>query len=76
MKSYCFGIDVGGTSVKCGLFNPLFKKRHIWLIYEKYCISAQDNGFYFFQYCMKHLPAEEKKNIFFILDKSSPFASQ
>ena len=21
MKSYCFGIDVGGTSVKCGLFN-------------------------------------------------------
>lgn len=54
------------------LMKPLFKKRHIWLIYEKYCISAQDNGFYFFQYCMKHLPAEEKKNIFFILDKSSP----
>ena len=21
MKKYCFGIDVGGTTVKCGLFN-------------------------------------------------------
>ena len=21
MKTYCFGIDVGGTSVKCGLFH-------------------------------------------------------
>ena len=21
MKKYCFGIDVGGTSVKCGLFS-------------------------------------------------------
>lgn len=54
------------------LLKPLWKKRHIWLVYEKYCISAQDNGFYFFQYCMKNLPPEEKKNIFFILDKSSP----
>lgn len=54
------------------LLKPFWKKRHIWLIYEKYCISAQDNGFYFFQYCMKHLPPNEKKNIFFILDKTSP----
>ncbi|MDO5799155.1 MAG: CDP-glycerol glycerophosphotransferase family protein [Eubacteriales bacterium] len=54
------------------LLNPLWKKRHIWLIYEKYCISAQDNGFCFFQYCMENLSPEEKKNIFFILDKSSP----
>ena len=21
MKKYCFGIDIGGTTVKCGLFN-------------------------------------------------------
>ena len=54
------------------LLNPFWKKRHIWLIYEKYCVSAQDNGFYFFQYCMKYLPEKERKNIFFILDKSSP----
>ena len=54
------------------LLKPLWKNRQIWLIYEKYCISAQDNGFYFFQYCMKQLPPEEKKNIFFILDRSSP----
>lgn len=54
------------------LLKPFWKKRHIWLIYEKYCVSAQDNGFYFFQYCMKYLPEKERKNIFFILDKSSP----
>lgn len=54
------------------LLTPFWKKRHIWLIYEKYCISAQDNGFYFFQYCMQNLPPEEKKNIFFVLDKTSP----
>lgn len=54
------------------LLKPFWKKRSIWLVYEKYCVSAQDNGFYFFQYCMRHLPPEKKKNIFFILDKSSP----
>ena len=54
------------------LLKPFWKKRHIWLVYEKYCVSAQDNGFYFFQYCMKHLSPKEKKNIFFVLDKSSP----
>ena len=21
MSKYCFGIDIGGTSIKCGLFN-------------------------------------------------------
>ncbi|MBU5482553.1 CDP-glycerol glycerophosphotransferase family protein [Blautia sp. MSJ-19] len=50
------------------LFGRFLKKEHIWLVYEKYCITAQENGFYFFEYCMKH----EKKHVFFILDKSSP----
>ena len=54
------------------ILNPVWKRRHIWVIYEKYCISAQDNGFYFFQYCMDNLPLKERKNIFFILDRSSP----
>ena len=40
----------------------------MWLVYEKFCITAQENGFYFFEYCMKN----KKDNVFFILDKKSP----
>lgn len=53
------------------ILKPFFQKKHLWLVYEKYCVSAQDNGFYFFQYCMEQLPENRKKNIFFILDKKS-----
>ena len=38
------------------ILKPFFQKKHLWLVYEKYCVSAQDNGFFFFQYCMYHLP--------------------
>ena len=50
------------------IFGKLLKKHHIWLIYEKFCVTAQENGFYFFEYCMKN----KKDNVFFILDKKSP----
>ena len=50
------------------IFGKLLRKRHIWLIYEKFCVTAQENGFYFFEYCMKN----KKDNVFFILDKKSP----
>lgn len=50
------------------LFGRFIRKNHIWLVYEKFCITAQENGFYFFEYCMKN----QKKNVYFILDKSSP----
>lgn len=50
---------------------PFWKKKKIWLIFEKYCMTAQDNGFYFFLYCMEHLSPEERKHIYFILDKNS-----
>ena len=50
------------------LFGRFVRKKHIWLVYEKFCITAQENGFYFFEYCMKH----QKKNVYFILDKTSP----
>ncbi|MBR3147407.1 MAG: CDP-glycerol glycerophosphotransferase family protein [Eubacterium sp.] len=39
------------------------------LIYEKFCHTAQDNGYYFFLYCMKNLPEEEKKRVFYVIDK-------
>ena len=50
------------------IFGKLLKKHHIWLIYEKFCVTAQENGFYFFEYCMK----QNEKNVYFILDRKSP----
>ena len=45
----------------------------IILIYEKYCYSAQDNGYYFFKHCMEN-NVEELLNckIFYVIDKTSP----
>ena len=46
-------------------------KNRIWLIFEKFCSMAQDNGFAFFRYCMDSLPPAEKKHIYYIIDKDS-----
>lgn len=53
------------------LSRPLWKKKKIWLVFEKYCMTAQDNGFYFFRYCMEKLPPDMHKHVYFILDKNS-----
>lgn len=47
--------------------------KNICLVYEKYCMAAQDNGFYFFDYCMKHQD-KTKGNIefYYMIDKKSP----
>lgn len=54
------------------LFKPLLKRKKIWLVYEKFCSMAQDNGYYFFKYCMENLSDEEKKNIYYVIDKKAP----
>ena len=51
---------------------PYWKSKRMWLVYEKFCSMAQDNGYYFFRYCMEQLPEEQRKHIYFILDKDSP----
>jgi len=48
------------------------KKKRIWLVFEKFCSMAQDSGYYFFRYCMENLSEEEKKKIYFVIDKRSP----
>lgn len=70
--------DSGITSAKQNLVyvfyrltKPIWTRKKIWVIYEKYCTEAQDNGCYFFQYCMENLPEEEKKYIYYILDRNS-----
>ena len=40
MKKYCFGIDIGGTSVKCGLFQTDGKVVDKWEIPTR----TEDNG--------------------------------
>lgn len=54
------------------LLKPYWKKRNIWLVFEKFSVMAQDNGYYFYQYCMEQLPEKEKKNIFYVIDKEAP----
>ncbi len=53
------------------LLLPYWKKKRLWLVYEKFCSMAQDNGFYFFKYCMEKLSEQDKKHIYFVLDKDS-----
>ncbi len=54
------------------LFGSYFRKKNIWLVYEKFSKYAQDNGYYFFKYCMEQLSEDEKKNIYYVIDKRSP----
>lgn len=49
-----------------------WRRKNIWLVYEKFSNYAQDNGYYFFKYCMENLTDEQKKNIFYVIDKRSP----
>lgn len=51
-----------------GLF---LSRKNIWIVYEKFCKMAQDNGYYFFKYCMENLDEKEKKNIYYVIDKRS-----
>ena len=59
---FAFGIYI--------LFYPYWKRKRIWLVFEKFCSMAQDNGYYFFKYCMDKLP-ESRRHMYFILSKDS-----
>lgn len=50
---------------------PYWKRKRLWLVFEKFSAMAQDNGYYFFKYCMEQLPKEKNSHIFFVLDKDS-----
>ena len=53
------------------LLRPYWRSKNILIVHEKFCSTAQDNGYYFFKYCMDELPTEEKKRIFYIMDMSA-----
>lgn len=51
------------------LLYPYWAHRKIWIVYEKFCRLAQDNGYYFFDYCMQN--PKNRKRIYYIIDHSS-----
>lgn len=51
------------------LFSGYFNKKDIWLAYEKFAEGAQDNGFYFFDYCYKN---NKKKDFYYVIKSTSP----
>ena len=62
--------------VAAGVYYVLKKywqNKGIYLVYEKFCMMAQDNGYYFFKYCMEN-NMEEKlgRKIYYVIDKNSP----
>ena len=54
------------------LTHRYWDRKGIVLIHEKKSFRAQDNGFFFFKYCMENAPADIRKRIFFVIDKDSP----
>lgn len=46
---------------------PYWKRKKIWLVYEKFCQLAQDNGYYFFEYCMRN--KKNRDNVFYVINK-------
>lgn len=51
------------------LFSWYFRRKKIWLVFEKFSDSAQDNGYYFFKYCYEN---NKRKNLYYIIKQNSP----
>ena len=51
------------------MFKSHWDSKNIYLIFEKYCTMAQDNGFFFFKYCMEaNVEAEFDGEIYYVID--------
>ena len=61
-------------AIRCyRLVRRSLEKRNIYFVYEKYCEMAQDNGYYFFKYCMEHqMEKEMGSEIYYIIDDKAP----
>ncbi len=54
------------------ILKPYWDSKKLWLVCEKFCVMAQDNGLYFFRYCMENAPKEKRKKILYVIDKECP----
>lgn len=49
------------------------QSKNIYLVFEKLCQNAQDNGYYFFQYCMENnVESLMNGKIYYVITKDSP----
>ena len=59
--------------IAIGLFKLMrrnLRKKKIYLVYEKFCSMAQDNGFFFFKYCMDNdMEKRMGSHIYYVIDK-------
>lgn len=54
------------------IFRRYWRRKKIILVYEKFGQMAQDNGFYFFRYCMENnMEAAMDRSIYYVIDKHS-----
>lgn len=51
------------------VFKRYYKKKDIWLSFEKFSETAQDNAYHFFKYVYENHP---KENIYYVIKKDSP----
>lgn len=59
------------------LLKPYYNKKKIYLVFEKYCQMAQDNGYYFFKYCMdNNMEKEFGAKIYYVIDKDAKDCSK
>lgn len=55
------------------ILKPYWINKNIYLVYEKFCVMAQDNGYYFFKYCMENGVEEQlNRRIYYVMDPKSP----
>lgn len=53
-------------------FKNYWDKKNIYLVFEKYCTMAQDNGYFFFKYCMDAKVEDSfDGKIFYVLEKGA-----
>lgn len=71
--TYGFRIKERAAALLYFLFKKQLAKKNIYLVFEKFCEMAQDNGYYFFKYCMeKNIEEKLGKEIYYVIDKKSP----
>lgn len=63
--------EIAALAVYAALL-PYWRRRRMWLMYEKYCSLAQDNAFHLFEYCMNEKGDEARRFVYFVIDKSAP----
>ena len=60
------------ASILYRLLGRSLRKKQLYIVYEKFCRTAQDNGYYFFRYCMNELQKQDRSRFYYVIDKRCP----